>query len=781
VGRLAKAPPPDGSWRVTCPPVEYSVGSLGLDQAIVGATAATAIITAKESAKIVPRTTFLFNFFTSFLHQLISNSVPISEKQLSPLTILKHGLVTEVRHSFRGEVAGLGEEPVRKVLRSLGLTEKEAGVYIFLAKHGVQRSGEIGKRIKTDRSEVYRILKSLQSKGLVEATLEAPTRFTAVPFEIILDSFIKAKRDEAASVETAKKELLSYFERFGKLGPEPVPEKFVVIEGSHKIYPKILQMIKETKNQLSAVATVPGLLRADQFGIFDAAFTHPLKSKIQFRFLTDLSEQNLNAVKTLLKRAPKTGFNFKGRNPELGLQLAPRMVIRDDEEIIFFITPRTDTAAATQEDLCLWTNCKTLVQAFVAVFEDLWNKSTNIEKKIDEIETGKPTPQTYIIIDNAKAAKKTYDSTVYSAKEEIIMMTSSAGLIGLCKNMALLKECAGRGVSIRIMAPLTSENLKAAQQLSDCSEVKHAPIGYLSTTLVDGEHFFQFKNPSSDQEELGTLRYFENTFYTTDYEYVYKMKIMLNDIWKNALFPSAVTLESTGQSLFRKVESYVEEEEPVEKLTEKDVLSKIITAQKIPVKGDPSKYTTVYYGSIAQAVIHPPDYFVLPDMMIWIFHNNKQSSFGAEDMLVIYLRLETPFGYTFMPVAHITDNPKSVPHRKAVFAGTPAAQNIQVVKRDELQVRVQGNTLFAGWTVQIPLLPPKYTLPPSGILFEGYGEPRTGVLKSRTVSGRKQTYEYNGFSAFVTFFHPLSKYAGPGTDGILLRDVVFTGTPPSTE
>jgi hypothetical protein len=429
-----------------------------------------------------------------------------------------------------------------------------------------------------------------------------------------------------------------------------------------------------------------------------------------------------------------------------------------------------------QEDVCLWTNCNTLVQAFVAVFEDLWSKSTDIERKIVEIETGKPTPQTYTIISNAEGAKKIYDATVYSAKKEIIMLTSSAGLIGLCKNMTLLKECAGRGVSIRIMAPITSENLKTAQQLSECSEVRHAPIGYLSTTLVDGQHFFQFKNPH--QEEPETLQYFENTFYTHDSEYVYKMKNMLNDIWKNALSPSAVTLESTGQSLFREVSGYIEEEEPVEKLTEKDVLNKIITAQKIPVKGDPSKYTTRYYGSIAQAVIHPPDYFNLPDMMIWIYHYNKQSSFGAEDMLIIYLRLETPFGQTFVPVAHITDNPKSVPHRKAVFAGAPAAQNIQVVKRDELQVRVQGNTLFAGWTVEIPLLPPKYTLPPSCILFEGYGELRTGVLKTRIHSGRKQTYEYNGFGAFVTFFHPSSKYAGPGTDGILLRDVVFTGVPP---
>jgi hypothetical protein len=270
-------------------------------------------------------------------------------------------------------------------------------------------------------------------------------------------------------------------------------------------------------------------------------------------------------------------------------------------------------------------------------------------------------------------------------------------------------------------------------------------------------------------------------FFTNDYEYVYKMKVLLNNIWKSACAPSTVTLESTGHSLFRKVDSYIEEEEPLEKLTEKDVVDKIINAQKIPLKGDPSKYTTRLYGSMAQAVIHPPAYFNLPDMMIWILHNNKQSSFGAEDMLIIYLKLETPIGHTFVPVAHITDNPKSVPHRKVVFAGTPAGQNIQVVKKDELQVRVQGNTLFAGWTVPIPLFPPSYTLPPSALLFEGYGELRTGIFKTRTISGRKQTYEYNGFGAFVTFFHPSSKYTGPGTDGILLRDVVFTAIPLSTE
>lgn len=678
-------------------------------------------------------------------------------------------------------MTGLGEDPVRKVLKNLGLTEKESDVYIFLAKYGVQRSAEIGKRTKTDRSEVYRILKSLQAKGLVEATLEVPTRFTAVPFGNVLDSFIKSKRDEAASVETAKKEFLSYFERFGKTGPEAIPEKFQVIQGDNKIYPKILQMIRETETQLSVISTVQGLVRAEQFSLFDAAIEHPLKSKIQFRFLTELTEQNLNTAKTLIKRILKLGFNFKGRNPDLGLQLSPRMVIRDDKEIIFFITPRTETPAAKQDEVCLWTNCKALVQAFSAVFEDLWRNSTDIGKKIVEVETGKPTPQTYIkIIANAEAAQKTYNDNLHSSKKEIMMMTSSEGLTEILEKESGtgLKELAERGVSIKIMAPITSWNLKAAQQLSEHCEVKHVPISYSRITIVDGQRLFQFKNSQSDQEMPEAVSHFDNAFFTDDYEYVYKMRTMLNEIWKTARAPSAVTLESTGQSLFREMSGYIGDEKASEKLTEKDVLSKIVNAQKVSLKGDPARYTTRLYGSVAQAIIHPPDYFKLPDMMIWIFHNNKQSSFGAEDMLMIHLQLETPMGHAFVPVACVTDNPKSVAHRRVVYASTPAEHNIQVVKKDELQVQIQGNTLFCGWTVQIPLFPPPYSLPPSGMLFEGYGELKTGVLKTSVPSGRRQTFEYNGFRAFVTFFHPSSKYTGPGTDGILLRDVVFTAIPP---
>jgi hypothetical protein len=76
-------------------------------------------------------------------------------------------------------------------------------------------------------------------------------------------------------------------------------------------------------------------VRAEQFGVLDAAYRYPRKNELEFRFLTDVNQQNLKAIK-LLKPKLKSTLNVKARNPDLGLASFPRMVIRDNEEILFF-------------------------------------------------------------------------------------------------------------------------------------------------------------------------------------------------------------------------------------------------------------------------------------------------------------------------------------------------------------------------------------------------------------------------------------------------------------
>ena len=686
----------------------------------------------------------------------------------------------------------MSQEKVLKTLGDLGLTKLDSKIYIYLAKRGPQKGNAISKALKIQKYQLYRSLKKLQSKAIVSATLEHPARFSAVSFEKVIDLFIRAKLEEAQSIQHEKSELLSSWQAIQVEAAPQVSARFMVIEGRNIIYSRIKQMINETKTQLSIISTVSGLVRADQFGLLDAGFRHPQRSKIQFRLLTHLSEQNLRAMKALLKETPKARLRFEIRNPNLGYRFNfPRIVIRDEEEVVFFIAPKVDVPLSEQDNVCLWTNCSSLVDSFLAMFEDLWRNSTDIERKIAEIETGKPTLKTFVISD-AEAFKKKCGEIMQSAKEEALFLTSSKGLIEFGKNMAQLRNWAKKGVSVKIMAPLVKENVDAVEQLSKLCEVRHVPLHYWGTTIVDGKHLFQFKTSSPDQEELEPTPRFDKAFYTDDLEWVGMMKNALNNIWRSAQTPSGVALESMvgpyeppvvpiprDMLQAKTIDGKIIDFKPPGTITEREVMNKIIHAQKIPAK-DPTREVTRMYASIGIAAIHPPAYLNLPEMLIHDKKIEKQSTFGAEDALTIYLWLETPTGHAYVPVATMGDSSKVQPIRKLMFGGTPAGKNVLLVKKDELQVRVHGNTMFAGWTVPIPLYPPPKVLPPACLLIEGYGNVKTLAVTLLNPSGFTSEVEENLFDAFVTFMHPASKYSGSGTDGCFARDYILTNTPPQT-
>jgi pimeloyl-ACP methyl ester carboxylesterase/DNA-binding transcriptional ArsR family regulator len=300
-------------------------------------------------------------------------------------------------------VSKVSRKIIKRTLRKIGLTDKEAEIYIFLAKHGVLSGGEISKQTKMHRPLVYRILKKLEKKGLVESTLESPIRFFSVPFEKVLDENIKMKYEEASSLEKAKNGLLSDWEKIGSSIIEPDVGKFFVIKGNRKIYSRIAHMIRQTEKQFSAILTVPELVRNEQFGVFDAIYTHPLKSKIKFQFLTDLSPQNLEAMK-LLNLKLKTGLDLKATSPSSSFILLPRMVIRDKVEGLFFISPKTSLYASGKDEICICTNNPSLVQALKGIFKELLRYSVAIEKKIFEIETGK-LPRVTHLLDSARKSR----------------------------------------------------------------------------------------------------------------------------------------------------------------------------------------------------------------------------------------------------------------------------------------------------------------------------------------------------------------------------------------
>ena len=685
-------------------------------------------------------------------------------------------------------VVKFGEETIQKVLSEFGLTPKETDVYIFLAKHGTLKSREVARQIKKDKAQILRILKSLESKGMVVSTLEIPKRFSATPLEKALDAFVQAKREEAALIESVKRDLLQFWKTSSKSRTEAPLEKFVVLEGD-KIYSKISQIISETKKQISVIANSADLVRAEQKGIFDSISNHPLRTKIQVRFVANTTTQNSNAVKTILKKAASAGINLRGKEPIISQNIFPRLVIRDEEEALLFITPE-QKKNIRQLETCIWTNCITLVKMFASIFEDSWrNSAEEINNELSK-NISSSMPKTYTVYTAERAREKCYQE-INSAKRKITILTSSQGLLDLAAKIDTIKDSASKGIAIRIMAPTTVNNLEAIRQISEYCEVRHCYGSWINVVNVDDKYLFQTNNTALNREKADKNSEKAYSLFTDDPEYINRVKTVLDEEWKSSQKPSTITLNSilypdvAAKDPFGKPKdlnpyfsgTITIHEHEKRTSNEKDIINKILTAKRIKAN-DPTKDINTLCGSSASAIIHPPASFSLPDMMLTVWHCDKQSSWGAEDWLTVSLLLETNQGFRYVAVAHITDNPDALEYRRGVWANTPAARNCQLVRKDQFRVQVLGNTFFAGWTEPIQLLPSHYVLPPSCLIIEGYGEVRTVTTKTSTPSGRTQVSEANAMDAFVTFFHPASKYSGPGTDGIFNREIFMTAYPP---
>jgi sugar-specific transcriptional regulator TrmB len=106
-------------------------------------------------------------------------------------------------------VVKLNRETLSKALVNLGLSETDAEVYVFLAVEGPQKGKKIAEALNLYKQQLYRSLKSLRNKGMVNVTPVRPALFSAVPLEKVTYFFVKAKVDQAKALQEKKEELLA--------------------------------------------------------------------------------------------------------------------------------------------------------------------------------------------------------------------------------------------------------------------------------------------------------------------------------------------------------------------------------------------------------------------------------------------------------------------------------------------------------------------------------------------------------------------------------------------
>ena len=493
----------------------------------------------------------------------------------------------------------MSEKDILKFLQNLGFSKREVQVYMFLAKSGAQSTSFVAKRLKMERVQAYRTFKKLQEKGFIEATLERPTRFTVVPFEALLETFIEAKKSEVENLSLQRDSLLSSWRTISTPESDYTVAKFSIISGKKKIHVKMLNMIDEAQKNVYILTTGLGVIQEDIGGVFDTIIDIAENHDVRFRVMADISKDNFRIMERLLKRINTENAKVDCRHLNLTSKFFPRFLIKDDEEAILYASSGDETSVLNIEDEGLWINDKMFISVLRAFFNQMWQTGIEADRRIDELKTGKPIGETAVIKDPNEAWLKV-EQTLKAAQKDVVLITSSQSLLSLVENDPFAKYHK-EGLHFRLMAPIDLDNLDAAKKLSSRYDIKHVPINYMTMMLVDNYNLFMFKSPPLS-DPTDEAFYLADVFYTNDPKSSERVSEMLNDTWKRGTDLSEITSQagiklpsvtvSTNDTVSKLVDVVLKKNvnqvlitadgNPVGLINDRDVLKELVDGKKNP-------------------------------------------------------------------------------------------------------------------------------------------------------------------------------------------------------
>ena len=425
----------------------------------------------------------------------------------------------------------LSVQAVKKNLRIVGLTEKESDVYILLSQYSYLRALEVSKHLRMHKAQAYAILRNLQKKGIVEATLDTPSRFSSVPIKRVLDDFIEAKRREAVLMEREKDEILANWHSIRPLDFESPQERFAMFQGRDRIRSKLFEMIDSAKKDIQIALTPLDMVRVQNWalleGLSERLAERPL---ISLRVLTSVSKENSRIVERFAKIDSSRKVKGEWRHVKIESIDIPSTLTKDAEETCILGSP--DSHGTSLGQMALWTNSQLITRLTVSLFEKMWHAGTPVDQEIGEVEPLSPLGTSMTIADPRIAYKRLVDS-LRKARHEIVHVIPSTKILEHERTRSLLE--ANQGAVIRVMCPIGSEVGKSVRTLSKIAKIRDPNVSYLAVVLIDGQQLFRFNVPSRNASDFDPSAYFRDTFYTNEPKEIKAMSQMLEGLWARSI------------------------------------------------------------------------------------------------------------------------------------------------------------------------------------------------------------------------------------------------------
>jgi len=288
-----------------------------------------------------------------------------------------------LEHDSRLSNYRLQLDKVADGLSKFGLTQNQAKTYIFLGKYGSQTAPSIFKSLKLPRTETYHLLNGLQKMGMISATFDHPTRFSALPFSTATKAIVDSERERLNQMEKDGKILEEIWNQIPNFAIDTVvakeDDRFQMLQGQTQIFNKIAEIYKNTKNEFLVFGSEKDYLRFYHADLLDLV----KKSKVDVKLLTSCSEKTMyifNKIgSTMVKRIPE----------EITENLC--FIIKDGKEALFFVKNNGQEA---RDMLAVWTDSISIVRSLKLLF-DLLLSHTKIDGEVEKFRLASESHSNY--------------------------------------------------------------------------------------------------------------------------------------------------------------------------------------------------------------------------------------------------------------------------------------------------------------------------------------------------------------------------------------------------
>ncbi len=269
---------------------------------------------------------------------------------------------------------------IEETLARFGLLKNEIKVYLYLARAGEKKAGEIAEAISLHRTETYRILRDLEKKGILFSVFEKPLKFTAVPLDKAMDLLVDAQKMKIKLLEKEKTNIVELWLSMPQVKIEKTKkELFQMLEGEQQVLLKAIELLERTEKEFQIFAPDEYLAQ-----LFYSDFTDKLKQK----------HEDLN-ITLLTENSPKSNFfieQMEWPKSKLGIvdaQSLPCFMISDRKELLIAFHENDVTSESGDKKkfktAAIWTN----YSAFVWTLQMLFTKLLETEKSSSD-EYGAP-------------------------------------------------------------------------------------------------------------------------------------------------------------------------------------------------------------------------------------------------------------------------------------------------------------------------------------------------------------------------------------------------------